>query len=98
MVFIHSRRGEKAFTQVNVRKWPVEFVNAVRYNTAMLSPALPSVKREAFFKELMRGHYDIMKLLSDYTRPTLKARVKSALRNVPGFLYLVRIFRSIRQL
>lgn len=98
LVFIHSRRGENAFTQVNVRKWPVEFVNAVRYNTAMLSPALPSVKREAFFKELMRGHYDIMKLLSDYTRPTLKARVKSALRNVPGFLYLVRIFRSIRQL
>lgn len=97
LVFVHSDKGQDVFSQVKVRKWQVEFAKAVKHNPSMISPAVSSDKREPFFKELIRGHYDIMTLLSDYTRPPLKARVRLVLRKVPGLLPLVRVFRSIWQ-
>ena len=97
LVIIHSDKGQTVFSQLKVRKWKVEFEKAVKHNPAMLSPAIPSAKREAFFRELILGRYDIMKLLYDYARPSLKVRVKFALKKVPGVLFLVHIFRNIRQ-
>lgn len=95
LVFIHSKLGEEAFANINVRKWPIEFAKAVKYNPSMLKPSVPSTKREAFFNDYMDDNRDFLELLAKYVRPSFKSKIKNVLRRIPGLVLLVRICRNI---
>ena len=95
LLFIHSERGKRAFSQLDVRKWPVEFARGVKHNPSMIAPVKPSGRRTTFFREFCRDDHDIMLLLTRFTKPTLKARVKTAFKKIPGLRPFVRMCRRI---
>ena len=94
LLFIHSERGKRAFSLLDVRKWPVEFAKGVKHNPAMIAPAKPSARRNVFFREFNQDSHDIMVILEKFTRPTWKAKLKAVLKKMPGLKYLVRICRG----
>ena len=94
LLFIHSEQGERIFFQLEVRKWPIEFAKGVKHNPAMVKTAKTSARRDAFFREFSQDEHDIMGLLTKFTRPTLKVRIKAVLKKMPGLKYLVHICRG----
>lgn len=82
LVIIHSQRGRDVFEGLHVRKMQVPFADAVKYNSAMLKPCLPSDKRELFYREFINGNSDINVLLERFTRLPIRRRMKNILKRI----------------
>ena len=96
LLFIHSERGEGFFSQIKVRKWQIEFAKGVKNNPAMLVSSKPSTGRSLFFQEFSQDGHDIISLLTKFTRPALKVRVKSVFKRIPGLVSLVHMCQKNR--
>lgn len=101
LVFIHSKHGRTFFSQVEARKWRVDFYTAVSHNASMLHSSVPSVHRKEFFSEFTRQEKDIGYMLNKYTKLGFKASlhmhindVKRILLKIPGVRALSQITRK----
>jgi coenzyme F420-reducing hydrogenase beta subunit len=95
LVFIHSEKGQKVFDEIQAKKKEVSFDKGVKHNPSMIHPSIPSPKREQFFKDFSQSNTDIMQLLHEYTKPTIKERVKGGLRRIPLLVRVVKMTKRV---
>ena len=97
LVCIHSEKGRKIFESLKAKKKKITFAKAIKYNPSMIQPAIPSPNRNQFFQEFASGKTPIDELIyKNLQKPSIKQRIKGALRRVPGVVWVYRALRGKR--
>lgn len=95
LVFIHSKKGQKIFESLKAKKKKTTFAKAIKYNPSMVQPAIPSPNRKQFFQEFVAGKIPIHELIyKNLQKPSIKQRIKGALRQVPGVVWVYKALRG----
>ncbi len=95
LVCIQSEKGRKIFESLKAKKKKTTFAKAIKYNPSMVQPAIPSPNRKQFFQEFAIGKTPINELIyKNLQKPSIKQRMKGALRRVPGVVWVYRALRG----